>query len=209
VNTTRPTNRRRQVGIPGFLGLRSFVPACFGLTIAACVLFAVPSIRAQQSKLPEYEVKAAYLYNFGKFVEWPATANAGKDNSFTICVLGQDPFGPALDAALAGQSIDGKNVVARRLSKAQEAVNCRIVFISSSEESRLKDVLEALDKAAVLTVSDIPQFSTRGGAIQFVLDGKKIRFEVNLSNAAEAGLTLSSELLKVATTVRKNSPSGD
>ena len=119
------------------------------------------------------------------------------------------PLGPALDAALAGQSIDGKNVVARRLSKAQEAVSCRIVFISSSEQSRLKDVLEALDKAAVLTVSDIPQFSTRGGAIQFVLDGKKIRFEVNLSNAADAGLTLSSELLKVATTVRKNSPSGD
>jgi hypothetical protein len=166
-------------------------------------------MHAQQSKLPEYEVKAAYLYNFGKFVEWPATANTGKDNSFTICVLGQDPFGPALDAALAGQSIDGKNVVARRLSRPQEALNCRIVFISSSEESRLKDVLEALDKAAVLTVSDIPQFSTRGGAIQFVLDGKKIRFEVNLSNAADAGLTLSSELLKVATTVRRNSPSGD
>jgi hypothetical protein len=88
-------------------------------------------------------------------------------------------------------------------------VNCRIAFISTSEENRLKDVLEALDKAAVLTVSDIPQFSTRGGAIQFVLDGKKIRFEVNLTNATDAGLTLSSELLKVATAVRRNSPSGD
>jgi hypothetical protein len=208
VNTTK-TKNRRHVGIQGFPGLRSFLPAWFAVTAAACVLFAAPSMRAQQSKLPEYEVKAAYLYNFGKFVEWPAMANTGKDNSFAICVLGQDPFGPALDAALAGQNIDGKNVVARRLSKAQEAVNCRIVFISSSEESRLKDVLEALDKAAVLTVSDIPQFSTRGGAIQFVLDGKKIRFEVNLSNATDAGLTLSSELLKVATTVRRNSPSGD
>lgn len=166
-------------------------------------------MQAQQSKLPEYEVKAAYLYNFGKFVEWPATASSSKDNSFSICVLGQDPFGPALDAALAGQSIDGKNVVARRISRPQDAVNCRIAFISTSEENRLKDVLEALDKAAVLTVSDIPQFSTRGGAIQFVLDGKKIRFEVNLTNATDAGLTLSSELLKVATAVRRNSPSGD
>jgi len=82
------------------------------------------------------------------------------------------------------------------------------VFVSSSETNRLKDILAALDKANILTVSDIPQFSKLGGMIQFVLDGNKIRFEVNLTAAENAGLTLSSELLKVATAVRKTPESG-
>ena len=91
----------------------------------------------------------------------------------------------------------------------EDALNCRVLYISSSEESRLKQVLMGLDKAGVLTVSDIPQFSQRGGMIQFVTAGNKIRFEVNLASAQEAGLTLSSDLLKVAATVRKTSQPGD
>jgi hypothetical protein len=88
-------------------------------------------------------------------------------------------------------------------------MNCRVLYISSSEDSRLKEVLGALDKAGVLTVSDIPQFLQRGGMIQFVMVGNKIRFEVNLTSAQDAGLTLSSELLKVAAAVRKTSQPGD
>ena len=99
--------------------------------------------------------------------------------------------------------------MAKRISKPQEADGCRIVFISSSEESHLKEVLAALDKTSVLTVSDIPGFSQRGGMIGFILDGDRVRFDVNLASAKEAGLTLSSELLKVATNVRKTSHSGD
>jgi hypothetical protein len=124
-------------------------------------------------------------------------------------VLGQDPFGPALDAVLAGETINGKAVLARRVLKPQDAVSCRVLYISSSEDSRLKEVLTALDKAGVLTVSDMPQFAQHGGMIQFVLDGNKIRFEVNLASAEDAGLSLSSELLKVAITVRRNSQPGD
>ena len=161
-------------------------------------------LSAQNSKPQEYEVKATYLYNFARFVEWPAVAVEAKGNSFDVCVLGQDPFGPTLDAVVAGETIAGKTVSAKRVSKPQDAAACRVLYISSSEENRLREVLAALDKSAVLTVSDIPRFSQRGGMIQFVQENNKIRFEVNLASATAAGLSLSSELLKVAIIVRKN-----
>jgi hypothetical protein len=179
------------------------------VTVLIWACLAGPIAHAQQSRPTEYQVEATYLYNFGKFVNWSATNMAAKDDSFAICVLGQDPFGAALDAVLAQQSIGGKSVVARRITKPQEALNCRILFISSSEDRQLKGVLAALDGAGILTVSDIPQFSQRGGMIEFTLEGNKVRFEVNLTTAENARLILSSELLKVAVTVRRNSQSGD
>jgi hypothetical protein len=94
--------------------------------------------------------------------------------------------------------------VAAQISKPREAVNCRILFISSSEDRQLKQILAALEGASVLTVSDLPQFSQRGGMVQFVLDGKKVRFEVNLTPVEHAHLTLSSELLKVAANLRRS-----
>jgi hypothetical protein len=174
----------------------------------ACMLVRAQGVWAQGSKPTDYDVKAVYLYNFGRFVEWPASITP-KSDSFTVCVLGHDPFGPALDATLAGETIGGKSVAAKRISNPQEAGSCQIVFLSSSEDSRLNKIVEALDKEVVLTVSDMPQFAQRGGMIQFVLEGKKVRFEVNLTAVQRAGLTLSSELLKVATTVRRNPPPGD
>lgn len=172
------------------------------------VLAAFSCLRAQGSKPTDYDVKAVYLYNFGRFVEWPASVTATSD-SFNVCVLGQDPFGRALDAILSGETINGKSVTAKRISTPQEAISCQILFMGSAEESRLGTIIEALDKGAVLTVSDMPQFSRRGGMIQFVLEGRKVRFEINLTAVQHAGLTLSSELLKVATTVRRNPLPGD
>jgi hypothetical protein len=167
-------------------------------------LLAVPVARAQGLKPTDYEVKAAYLYNFGRFVEWPAKVATSKAGSFTICVLGEDPFGRGLDATLVGEMIANQKAVAKRISSPQEAVDCQILFVSSSEANRLSKIIDALDKTAVLTVSDIPQFSQRGGMIQFVLDGNRVRFEVNLTATQHAGLTLSSDLLKVATAVRRD-----
>jgi hypothetical protein len=177
--------------------------------VVACICSDGAISQAQQPKVSEYQVEAAYLYNFGKFVNWSDSGAAVKRDSFEICVLGQDPFGPALDAALGNQRIDGNSVVARRITTPQEAVTCRILFISSSENKQLKGILAALDRSGVLTVSDIPQFSQRGGMIGFTLEGNKVRFEVNLTSAEVAGLTLSSELLKVAVTVRRNPQAGD
>jgi hypothetical protein len=166
-------------------------------------------VLAQQPKASEYQVKAAYLLNFGKFVKWPSTSASEKSESFAACVLGADPFGATLDATLAGETLDNKPVVIRRLSKPQDAAGCRILFISSAEEKRLKEILTAIDQASVLTVSDMPGFSKRGGMIEFVLEGSRVRFEINLASAENAKLSLSSELLKVAASVRRSTGSGD
>jgi hypothetical protein len=167
-----------------------------------------PWLCAQNAKPTDYQVKAVYLYNFGRFVEWPAKLG-GAQGPFTICVLGPDPFGQTLDTILAGETISGRNVVAKRISSPQDSVDCRIVFMSSKEESSLNRVIETINKQGALTVSDMPQFTDHGGMIQFVAEGKKIRFEVNLTAAQRAGLTMSSDLLKVATAVRKNPSVGD
>jgi hypothetical protein len=185
-----------------------FVPRLAGATIAWTVLVAT-GLSGQQPKATEYQVKAAYLYNFGRFVKWPAKSAAAKDESFTVCVLGPDPFGQTLDSTLAGEALDGKPVEVRRISRPQQSGDCRILFISSAEESHLKDILLALDQVGVLTVSDMADFTRRGGMIQFVSEAGKIRFEINLANAESAKLVLSSELLKVAAAVRRNARPGD
>jgi hypothetical protein len=177
--------------------------------IIAWAFFAVTGLQAQLPKPNEYQVKAAYLYNFGRFVKWPAGIAAGKGDSFAVCVLGQDPFGPTLDSTLAGEVLDGKPVVIRRIAKPQDAVDCRILFVSSTEEHHLKEILAAIDLVGVLTVSDIPGFSRRGGIIQFVAEGERVRFEINLACAESARLVLSSELLKVAAAVRRSPRPGD
>ena len=173
----------------------------------AWMLGVIPCLGAPVSRPTDYDVKAAYLYNFARFVEWPVNV-ASTSDSFTVCVLGQDPFGPALDATRAGEKIGGKRATAKRISTPKEAATCQILFLSSAEEGRVDQVIEALRKEAVLTVSDMPKFSQRGGMIQFVLEGNRVRFEVNLSAVQQAGLNLSSELLKVATSVRRTA-SGD
>jgi hypothetical protein len=167
---------------------------------------ALPSY-AQQAKPDEYQIEATYLYDFTRFVAWP-TQTSTQNQPFGICVLGTDPFGRELDAVLAGGHVGNRSLVAKRISKPQQTSECQILFVSASEEGRLNEILTALDRSSVLTVSDIPQFSQRGGMIQFVLDGGKVRFEVNLSKAGDAGLTLSSDLLRVALAVRRHSQPG-
>ena len=181
----------------------------FRTVLIAWAFFTATGSPAQQPKPSEYQVKAAYLYNFGRFVKWPAGIAAGKGDSFAVCVLGRDPFGPILDSTLAGEALEGKPVAIRRIAREQDAADCRILFVSSTEEHHLKEILAAIDQAGVLTVSDIPEFSRRGGMIQFVMEGDRVRFEINLATAESARLVLSSELLKVAAAVRRNARSGD
>jgi hypothetical protein len=197
INIEAPQRERRRCVISS-LRVALF---CF-LAVGIASAFLGPScLHAQRSNPSEYEVKAAYLYDFGKFVAWPAKVAAADD--FPICVLGEDPFGATFDATIAGETINGKKVVVNRIAKPQEAVSCRILFISASEESQLKEILATIDKTSVLTVSDISQFTRRGGMIQFVTDANRVRFEVNVTTAERAGLILSSQLLKVAISVRR------
>lgn len=183
--------------------------AACSLAILSGLLFGWSLLYAQQQKPSEYQVKATYLYNFGRFIKWPDSIPTSKVDSFSVCVLGQDPFGSILDSTLAGESLDGKPVVLHRFSKPQDAADCRILFISSNEDKHLGEILTALDDNGVLTVSDMPGFTRRGGMIQFVLEGDRVRFEINLASAENAKLTLSSELLKVAASVQRTARGGD
>lgn len=161
---------------------------------------ASPSAAFQAAKPRDFEVKAAYLLNFGRFVTWPPAAPGG-DDGFTLCVLGRDPFGAALDETIAGERIDGRSVVARRIALPNEVTGCRILFVSGSEVARLPAILAAAAQAAVLTVSDIDRFTERGGMIQFVSQDRRVRFRVNAEAVDRTGLALSSELLRVAVLV--------
>jgi hypothetical protein len=164
----------------------------------------VSGAQGQTAKPTEYQVKAAYLYNFGKFVQWPPKTGAAKNDPFRICVLGQNPFGVMLDD-LSGQTIIGQSVSTRQIPKAQDAEKCDVLFVGASEQERVRVILEVIQKLPILTVSDMPHFVARGGMIEFVAQHSKVRFEVNRSAAARAGLSLSSELLKLAVNV-KTSP---
>jgi hypothetical protein len=167
------------------------------LSIAALVSFVFSaSLSAQQQHPTESQVKAAYLFNFGKFVRWQSD-RAGNPE-LLICVLGKDPFGALLDATVEGESIDGRKLAVKRIAKVQDGPLCSILYVSSSEESQLVSTLNAAQRFGALTVSDIPRFAERGGVIGFVVQQDKIRFEVNRGAAEQSHLTLSSELLKVA-----------
>jgi hypothetical protein len=176
-----------------------------GLIVCAFVhaFIAQSGLRAQTPQPTEYEVQAAYLSNFGRFVEWPARAAATEREPFYVCVLGQDPFGPLLDAALKGETIGGAPMAAKRVTSAADAASCRIVFVNSTKNNELKSILATLRNSNALTVSDTFDFTRQGGMIQFVLDGNRVRFEINLAAAQRAGLTLSSQLLKVAVAIRR------
>jgi hypothetical protein len=174
-----------------------------------CILIGLSNVQAQNAHPTEYDVKAAYLFNFSRFVVWPARGAETANESFAICVLGRDPFGSSLTATIARETVAGKNVVAKQIVSPQDAGHCQVLFISSSEDRRLKQILEVLGTESILTVSDLPRFTERGGMVQFVLVENRVRFEVNSATTERAGLTLSSELLKVAANVRTTAPLGD
>lgn len=179
------------------------------LVLTAISVTIVPASTGQESKPSEYQVEATYLYNFSRFVEWPESPKNSQNNRFFICVLGDNPFGSLLNEIVANESIEGKSVATKQVLTPEDAADCRVVFISLSEQNRLRQILTSLSNSSALTVSDLPQFTDRGGMIQFVLEDNHVRFQVNVGTAKRAGLVMSSELLKVAVGVRKDSILGN
>lgn len=147
----------------------------------------------------EYKVKAAFLFNFAKFVEWPES-NRGTE-SVIIGVVGVDPFGENLDQVVRDKMVGSKRIVLRRFAGLEQMEPCHILFVSPSESSRLDEILKALDGTATLTVGEDEEFLQKGGIIRFFTQEKKIRFDINLDAAEYEGLRLSSRLLQVARTV--------
>lgn len=145
----------------------------------------------------EYAVKAAYLVNFARFVEWPGGETCP---SIRIVVVGRDPFGDLLDDVLEGERIDGRPLVAERWVRMRDVPPCSLLFVAEGE--RLEKVFERTSGSAVLTVGDREDFARHGGVIELVRDGGRVRFDVDLGAANEAGLNVSSRLLALARTVR-------
>lgn len=155
-----------------------------------------PGAAAGAPRRSEYEVKAAFLYNFAKFVKWPDDAPARP--AFVVTVLGDDPFGPVLDRTFAGKTILDMPVEVRRATSLAVAREAHLLFVSASEGPRLDEVMAALEGSAVLTVGDAADFVDRGGMLAFRLRDDVVRFEVNLDRVGRARLRMSSQLIKLA-----------
>ncbi len=154
-------------------------------------------------QISEYTVKAAYLFNFAKFVEWPKGTWPDNDVPLVIGVLGDDPFDKALDAAVEGKSRNGHPIRVRRFglfdgTQTAQLRQCQILFIAYSEKDRLREILQSLKGAPVLTVSEIEQFPVAGGMILFDQEGERITLAINPRAAQKAQLNISSKLLQVA-----------
>jgi hypothetical protein len=174
---------------------------------AAAVLFALALIGpgqagARASDSAEYDVKAAFLFNFAKFVEWPPSSFAGPDAPLAICVLGHDPFGATLDNVVQGERANDRLIAVERPPTALAARACQILFVSASERSRFADILRTVDRSRTLTVSDVPGFLEAGGALRFFLAGNHVRFEINAETTESAQFRVSSKLMRVARVTR-------
>ena len=174
-----------------------------GLKTRRILAFAILSVfagRAQAAPTTptEYDIKAVFLLNFTRFIEWPASDEAAENRPIVIGVLGDDPFGQGLDHAVRGERVNNRPLVVKRITRLDGPVNCAALFISRSERHRIGEILERLKGQPVLTVSDIPQFAESGGMVGLVSEGGKIRLRINVDVAKAANLAISSKLLRPA-----------
>jgi hypothetical protein len=170
--------------------------------IAVCWLsVSAPSLSsATEPAVGEYDVKAVFLYNFAKFVDWPDNAFVDDRAPLAICVLGDNPFGRGFDPILT-KTVNGRPVTIREIDDVAAAGACHLLFISASEQGHVDELLSALGSRSVLTVSDMKRFARSGGMISLFMADNKIRFEINTRAANRAGLRISSQLLKLARSV--------
>jgi len=167
-------------------------------SLLAALLLAVPALSmADEALISEYRVKAAFLYNFSRFVTWPETTLQDR-TEFSLCVIGTDPFGAQLDK-LAGKPVHNNTLVIKRLKSLTLADDCQLVYIS--EDTEPTEVLLLVREKPVLTVSDAEDFIEQSGIIQFKLVQNRVRFRINMDAANSAGLSISSKLLSLAISV--------
>lgn len=151
----------------------------------------------------EYQVKAAFLFNFAKFVEWPQFAFKGPDDPIAICVLGRDPFGTALEDVVRNKSVANRGFVVRDVASSQEATKCQILFVTISERKRFRLLLDELKGRSILTVGESDDFTASGGIVNFRLKDQLVRIEIDAAAADKVGLKISSKLLSLAQSARK------
>jgi hypothetical protein len=166
------------------------------LWLAALLLFCTPASGVAETAVGEYSLKAAFIYNFSKFVEWPESAFKGK-RDFCIATLGRAPLEREL-AALSGKTVQGRSIVFHRLSSPEEALQCQVLFIGRSELPKLEAILDTLKDQPVLTIAESDDFCRKGGMLALEKENGKIVFDVNYRETQRVRLKPNSQLLKLA-----------
>ncbi len=174
-------------------------------TALAGVALACAHAGAAVAQFQEYQVKAAYLYKFAPFIDWPAHAFASPTSPLVLCVVGEDPFGRLLDRAVAGQKLGARPLEVRRLVRAERAAGCHILYLSGSKAQTIGDGLASLRGAPVVTVTDEARSPQDRGVIHFVVRGRNVRFQIDEEAAQRNGLNISSKLLSLAVSVKARS----
>ncbi len=171
------------------------IPLC--TTVLLALAGAIP-IRPQATPSVEYQVKAAFLFNFAKFIEWPRNAFPNEKTPINLCVFRHDPFGSALEEVIREKAINNRGLLAERINDLSELKACQLVFVSGREERQLPEILNSLKGASALVVGESADFAERGGAVQFFLENNKLRFAINVDAIQRARLQASSKLLALA-----------
>lgn len=171
--------------------------------LITCFILASQSVQCQRA-YNEYEVKAAFIYNCMLFVEWPEENEKEKNGPYTICILGEDPFGQYLDAIAKAKKVKTRSIKIERIQSAEDFKSAHILFISKSEQKNQKAIQKALGDKPVLTIADFPQFADNGGAIELLLINNRVNFRVNEKTANKAKLRISAQLLSLAKEVIRN-----
>lgn len=171
-----------------------------------CAFVVVLALRANAAEsngklVREYDLKAAFLFHFTHFVEWPSEVFAGTNAPIVIGILGDDPFGPVLDKIVEGETIKNRRLVIKRSQQIEDLKNCQVLFISKSEKNRIDQILSSLDDASIFTVAEVEGFARHGGITNLFLQGNKLRFEINVEAAKRKGLKISAQLLSLGTVV--------
>lgn len=176
----------------------------FAALLALLALFAPRGVAAEETVTPvEYQVKAAFLFNFTKFVEWPDDVFL-ENGPLRLCIVGADPFGASLDGIVRGETVSGRPLAIDRHRALDDLSACQLLFISVSERGKLREIFDAVEGDSVLTVGDSPGFLAAGGMIEFRLEGSKVRFAINQEKAESSRLKVSSKLLRLAVNQRED-----
>lgn len=162
------------------------------------VLLYLLIVPASRSETLEYQLEAAFMFNFTQFVEWPPTAFARPDSPLVIGVLGEDPFGSYLNDIVHGEIVNGHPITVEHYRIASEIQKCHVLFFADSERSSFRATLIALKDRSVLTVSNLEGFAMAGGIMRFRVVDNRLRLRINIHAAHDAQLTVSSKLLRQA-----------
>ena len=182
--------------------VRAILRRMTAVVLLVCLTGWRPVAANSSPRSPEYLIKAAYLYNFAMFVDWPARAFASPDSPIVIGIVGRDPFGWALDQTVENKRISKRRITIERLQPHQVLTRCQILFIDQSEGPRVAELAQRLHGRPILIVDDAVDGSGRGGTIDFIVDDNRVGFAINRDAAKRAGLTISSKMLGLARAVR-------